>query len=317
MVTSDFHNALILSIVEITSGKDPLCKGIFSFIQLMINETNNIISTGGRSLGSSSPADPIRRYLNGAYSYPLENNNVGYASRKERIPYRDCLIMIHKYLEEGRGGWGDIVWFDVITYLIFIQSNCHHKGNTDSTKLCRNSDSFLHFFYKSKNEFDPWGRWLSKIDTEGKHLYIPLTAFKLEKTKSVKYLADWWVNAFKREKERLLMYDTLQPDHYLGHRFTTGWTVRTFSNIRKGDIIPYASVLNQLRDHYNLPPLSGDYGIGVEAEKLRRFEENTIKRDTSNSKEEIFPCYHFLERFEWITIGFGLGLCLTKILNNK
>ena len=38
---------------------------------------------------------------------------------------------------------------------MFIQSNCHHHGNQKYPKICKTPESFLNFFYKSKNGFDP------------------------------------------------------------------------------------------------------------------------------------------------------------------
>ena len=60
-----------------------------------------------------------------------------------------------------------------------------------------------------------------------------------------------------------------------------------FTDIIKGDFIPQGSVLNQLRRHYELPELSGDYGLGcmsVQSDVLYELEDKEEKKE--NEKEE-------------------------------
>ena len=301
-ITSDFHNALILSIVAMTSEEE----SIFDFIKLMISETNWILSPGDAKFGPSFPALYVKKYLDGKYCYPLEvcPGDGRKDKEKKRIPYRNCLIKIDEYLRD-KGGWDDITWFDFMVYLLFIQSNCHHKGHINSAKLCRNSNAFLNFFYKSKDGFNPWSQWERPTDEPKIEL--------IEGSKKVKFRGEWWVKAFEREKKELLMFQTLAPNSYLGNRFTTGWFVRGFGDIREGDLIPYGSVLNQLRKHYDLPLLSGDYGLG----SLSRVENvNVVKEDKENkeNKEDKRDDIQQggINNLIYVMIGFSLGFVLSR-----
>ena len=126
----------------------------------------------------------------------------------------------------------------------------------------------------------------------------------IQETKKVEFRGEWWVKAFEREKKELLMFQTLAPNSYLGNRFTTGWFVRGFNNIREGDFIPYGSVLNQLREYYDLPLLSGDYGLG----SISRVEIiNVVKEDKS---EDVY--HGDINNLIWVTIGLSLGFCLSR-----
>tara|TARA_B100001013_G_scaffold278247_1_gene178355 strand:- start:63 stop:1025 length:963 start_codon:yes stop_codon:yes gene_type:complete len=252
-VTSFFHNALILSIVEMTKENEDY--SIFDFIKLMISETNMVLSPGARDFGPSPVSKYVQLHIEGKYSYPLitQNHQLGTPMEEKRNLYSECLIKIHGHFDGDHG----VSWFDLLTYLLFIQSNCHHKGNpfSPTPKLCRNADSFLNFFYKSKSAFNPWSQW----EKSGLR-YTPLMDY-IPATKTAELRGEWWVKAFEREKENFLMFETLAPSHYLGTRFTTGWIVPGF-NHEERDILPQGSVLNQLRRHYELPELSGDYGLG-------------------------------------------------------
>ena len=290
-VTSLFHNALIHSIVEMTKENEDI--SIFDFIRLMISETNWILSPGARDFGDESVAKYVQKYINGVYSYPLyvQFPQIGTPKEKSKEMYRDCLVKIHETLN---GNW-EVSWFDFITYLLFIQSNCHHKGNTNSHKLCRNSDSFLDFFYKSKSAFNPWLPW-EKSD----RLRYGRDIKDIPETKTAELRGEWWVKAFEREKDIFLMFETLAPSHYLGKRLTTGWVVRGFTDIIKGDFLPHGSVLNQLREHYGLPGLSGDYGLGcmsVQSDVLYELEDKREKRE--------IELYNFCD----LTLA-GIGLVL-------
>ena len=301
-VTSLFHNALIHSIVEMTKENEEI--SIFDFIQLMISETNWILSPGERDFGASSVSKIVQRYVQGIYSYPLISEHYGIPKVKEKILYRDCLVKIHESLN---GEW-EVSWFDFLTYLLFIQSNCHHKGDNNSHKLCRNSDSFLDFFYKSKSAFNPWSQWeLSRLQ------YSPVMDY-IQETKTAQLRGEWWVKAFEREKEKFLMFQTLAPSHYLGTRFTTGWVVRGFKGIIQGDFLPQGSVLNQLRKHYELPELSGDYGlvcISVESDVLYKLEDKD--KDKDKDKEKDNTCVYF-------NLGFGIAfgiVCMQRFIHAK
>tara|TARA_Y100000814_G_scaffold64076_2_gene39806 strand:- start:3032 stop:3460 length:429 start_codon:yes stop_codon:yes gene_type:complete len=121
----------------------------------------------------------------------------------------------------------------------------------------------------------------------------------IQETKTEELRGEWWVKAFEREKETFLLFQTLAPTHYLGTRHTTGWVVRGLKP-GEGDILPQGSVLNQLRDHYGLPELSGDYGLGVMSVTSKLPDEPEIKdkdkeKDTNPNDE--------------MCVYFNLGMC--------
>ena len=278
-VTSLFHDALVHSIVEITKENENIA--IFDFIKLMIRETNWILSPGERDFGDEPVAKYVKKHINGQYSYPLIGLRREALRERSLNLYRDCLVKIHKALN---GDW-DVSWFEFITYLLFIQSNCHHKGgNTNSHKLCRSPDSFLDFFYKSKAAFNPWLPW-----ENADRLRYGRDIKDIPETKTAELRGEWWVSAFEREKKILLLFETLAPSHYLGKRITTGWVVRGFNG--KGyDVLPQASVVNQLREHYGCPQLCGDYGYGhMSAEsnvyKIKDKIEDKIEGKIEDKKE--------------------------------
>ena len=280
-MTPEFHDALIKSIVDISKEEEI---NIFDIIKMMISETNWVLSPGERNHGGKSVAKYVQKYINGAYSYPIyvQIPQIGTPKEKSKEMYRDCLVKIHGYLN---GEWDEIIWFELLTYLIFIQSNCHHKGNPYSAtpKLCRNSDSFLNFFYKSKNAFDPWSQW------EDKRMRYTKVMDYIQETKTSELRGEWWVKAFEREKRKLLMFETLSTSCRMVSRFTTGWIVRGFNG--KGyDVLPQASVVNQLREHYGCPQLCGDYGYGhMSAEsnvyKIKDKIEDKIEGKIEDKKE--------------------------------
>tara|TARA_B100000427_G_C15396369_1_gene545623 strand:- start:367 stop:783 length:417 start_codon:yes stop_codon:yes gene_type:complete len=119
--------------------------------------------------------------------------------------------------------------------------------------------------------------------------YIP-------ETKEEELRGEWWVKAFEREKDIFLLFKTLAPTHYLGTRYTTGWVVRG-RKPGEGDILPQGSVLNQLRDHYGLPELSGDYGLGVISVTSRELDVPELKDKGNIPKDEM-------------CVYFNLGMCV-------
>jgi len=264
---------------------------IFDFIKLMISETNWILSPGARDFGDEPIAKYVQLHIDGQYSYPLIGLRREALRERSLNLYRDCLVKIHNKFDGDHG----VSWFDLLTYLLFIQSNCHHKGNpfSPTPKLCRNADSFLNFFYKSKSAFNPWSQW----EKSGLR-YTPVMDY-IQETKTEELRGEWWVKAFEREKETFLLFQTLAPTHYLGTRHTTGWVVRGLKP-GEGDILPQGSVLNQLRDHYGLPELSGDYGLGVMSVTSKLPDEPEIKdkdkeKDTNPNDE--------------MCVYFNLGMC--------
>ena len=297
-VTPAFHNALIHSIVDITNEKEI---GIFDFIQLMIGETNWILSPGERDFGPSSVSKYVQKHIDGLYSYPLVSQHYGTPKEKKRFLYRDCLVKIHETLN---GEW-DVSWFDLLTYLLFIQSNCHHKGDFNSHKLCRNPDSFLNFFYKSKSEFNPWSQW----EKPGLR-YSPVMDY-IQQSKKEELRGEWWAKAFEREKRKLLMFETLSTSGSMVSRFTTGWIVRGFNG--KGyDVLPQASVVNQLREHYGCPQLCGDYGYGNMSAESNVYKIEEKIEDKIEDKKEIKSCDLSL-----VSIGLFTFLTVNIIISRR
>ena len=308
-ITSFFHDALIHSIVEMTKENENIT--IFDFIKLMIRETNWILSPGERDFGDVPVAKYVKKHIDGQYSYPLIG--LRREARRERSLnlYRDCLVKIHKALN---GDW-DVSWFEFITYLLFIQSNCHHKGNPFSMtpKLCRSPDSFLDFFYKSKSAFDPWSQW-EKLGVFRSTPGFADSSWDIENippTKTSELRGEWWIKAFEREKKVFLMFETLAPSHYLGNRFTIGWVVR------RCDILPQGSVLNQLRKYYELPELSGDYGLGYMSSLTTNktsyvSEPKNNDKDKSNKKNNDDMCVYFNLG---MCVGCGI-ICMFRLLKS-
>ena len=297
-MNSHIHNAIILSIVDVANENKDI--GIFEFIKLMISETNWILSPGERDFGDVPVAKYVKKHIDGQYSYPLISQHPGTHRERSLNLYRDCLVKIHKTLN---GDW-DVSWFEFITYLLFIQSNCHHSGHINSHKLCRNSNSFLNFFYKSKNAFNPWLRW-EKAD----RLRYGRDIKDIPETKTAEFRGEWWVSAFEREKENLLLFETLAPSHYLGKRLTTGWVVRGFTDIIKADFIPQGSVLNQLGRHYDLPELSGDYGLGCMSFQSDVLYEIEDKEEKEKEEKEDVKLFNLCD----LTImSIGIALLISK-----
>ncbi|MBD23816.1 MAG: hypothetical protein CMG46_02260 [Candidatus Marinimicrobia bacterium] len=283
-ISPSVHNALILSIVKMSKEESI---DIFDIIQMLISETNWILSPGARDFGREPISNYVQNFLDGLYCYPLYVQFHWPESRSRcKVLYRDCLVLIHKSLSGGLYGdfWKEVSWYEFLTYLLFIQSNCHHKGNINSSRLCRNSDSFLNFFYKSKSGFNPLSQWENNGDKPRMNV--------IHKSNTNVFRAPFWVKAFENEKRDLLMFDTLAPNHYLGNRTTTGWTVRGGGRM---DIIPYGCVLNQLREYYDLPLLSGDYGLGCMSESNYKSSKKTIDMIIDNEEQKRERAYNICD----------------------
>ena len=92
---------------------------------------------------------------------------------------------------------------------------------------------------------------------------------------------------------------------------TTGWVVRGLKP-GDGDILPQGSVLNQLRDHYGLPELSGDYGLGVMSVTNKVLDGPNLKdNDKDKDKDEVYVYFN---------LGFGIAcgiVCMQRFINAK
>ena len=309
-ITPAFHDAIILSIIDLTKEHDI---NIFKFLKMLLSETNKLLSPGDRNFGISCPSHYVKTYLNGGYSYPFEfiGSVIGPGKRKRKTLYREFLIKVNEYLFD-KGEWDEVTWLEMMTYFLFIQSNCHHKGDINSTKLCRNADSFKNFFYESKDAFNPWGKWeRSEGEIAGEEETI-------KKSKTMKRRGEWWVKAFEIEKKELLMFHTLAPGSFLGRRTTTGWFCRGFDGIREGDFIPYGCVLTQLRRNFNLPELSGDYGLGGFNNINEELFSELDKKEADEKDKEKKNRIHIQNTCDimWTTIGLVFAARWLAIIIN-
>ena len=257
-VTLNFHNAFICSIALYAEKSDV---NIYDLIRKLISDMNWLLSPGGIEFEELSPGKALKKHF---------KKNCGYFTFCNQPPHKKGnIIDWFVYLDKSKEweAWEDITWFDILTYLLFIQTNCHHKGHILGSKLCKNSDSFKDFFYKSKNIF---------IYDENKNL-------KRVNNKKLDSLAPWWVSTFYKEKKALLMFNDLSSDRYfnINKRDTTGWIARGY------DWLPFGSVINRLRYINGLPFLSGDYGLGHLSEKqINKEVRFIIKQDNIDTTDK-------------------------------
>ena len=296
VINKNFHNAIILSIVFFADKrkKGPYhWLGIYDIIKLIISQTNHVLSPGDIYLTIDNPGDSIKNFKNGIWSggrLEIQPQHHATSIGDKKIFYREWLLKVDQLLEDG---WGDINWLDLMTYLLFIQSNTHHKGHINSSILCRNSNSFLNFFYKTKNGFNP-----------GKGLPWPSASIR-NPTPKIEFIGDWWVRAFERDKEEMLMFRDLAPSGYMkDHRTTTGWFVRPVGN-SPGDCIPSGNVVNQLRNYYVIPILTGDYGLGCMSADRKNIDFEPEKNKNENN-DIIYICDTLLQTLGIAVIGFWL-----------
>ena len=277
-----FHNAVITSIASYAREESI---NIYDLIRTLIVDLTHIISGSGRNAweaGNPERAlDAYNRRLNAIF---------GWGDDMEKHKRKHCakfLTKVDMFLKKEKEAWDDITWCDVITYLIFIQSNCHHRGKTlHSTQICKSPDSFLNFFHKSKN-----GHFVSStINQSEDGLEISFDRSR-EGTKKAEYLAWWWVKVYKEDVHNLLMFhDLVEKDV---ERRTVGWTSRGWNG--NGDFLPWGAVINTLREYHKLPRLSGDYDVGVmqgrssnEEIYTQNFRERVTEKTVANMEDQDF-----------------------------
>ena len=281
-VTQAFHDAVITSIASYAREESI---NIYDLIRTLIVDLTHIISGSGRNAweaGNPERAlDAYNRRLNAVF---------GWGDDMEKHKRKHCakfLTKVDKFLKKEKEEWDDITWCDVITYLIFIQSNCHHRGKAlHSTQICKSPDSFLNFFHKSKNGLDV----PPKFNQSENGLVISYTRSR-EGTKKAEYLAWWWVKVYKEDVLDLLMFHDLVENHV--ERRTVGWTSRGWNG--NGDFLPWGAVINTLREYHKLPRLSGDYDVGVmqgrssnEEIYTQNFRERVNEKTTDDMEEQEF-----------------------------
>ena len=141
---------------------------------------------------------------------------------------------------------------------------------------------FLDFFYKSKDSFHPPKEWTRPDEKPLCHLgFIPETEEPTER-------AWYWVKRFEEEKRDLLMFRNWAGyNQGMEQRETTGWFAR-ISKDRDGDIFPYGAVINQLRDHYELERISGEYDLGIqETNRVAYAKEKELEAEIQKLKEDL------------------------------
>ena len=232
-----FHDAVITSIASYAREESI---NIYDLIRTLIVDLTHIISGSGRNAweaGNPERAlDAYNRRLNAIF---------GWGDDMEKHKRKHCakfLTKVDKFLKKEKEEWDDITWCDVITYLIFIQSNCHHRGKAlHSTQICKSPDSFLNFFHKSKN-----GHFVSStINQSEDGLEISFDRSR-EGTKKAEYLAWWWVKVYKEDVHNLLMFHDLVENDV--ERRTVGWISRGWNG--NGDFLPWGAVINTLREYH-------------------------------------------------------------------
>ena len=281
-ISPTFHNAVITSIASYAREESI---NIYDLIRTLIADLTHIISGSGRNAWEAGNPE---RALD-AYNKRL-NAIFGWGDDMEKHKRKHCakfLTKVDEFLKKEKEEWDDITWCDVITYLIFIQSNCHHRGKTlHSTQICKSPDSFLNFFHKSKN-----GHFVSStINQSEDGLEISFDRSR-EGTKKAEYLAWWWVKVYKEDVHNLLMFhDLVEKDV---ERRTVGWTSRGWNG--NGDFLPWGAVINTLREYHKLPRLSGDYDVGVmqgrssnEEIYTQNFRERVTEKTVANMEDQDF-----------------------------
>ena len=141
---------------------------------------------------------------------------------------------------------------------------------------------FLDFFYKSKDGFHPLKQWTRPYEKPLGHLGF------IQESKEPTERAGYWVESFEKEKKDLLMFNNWGTyAQGMEQRETTGWFAR-ISKDRDGDIFPYGAVINQLRDHYGLERISGEYDLGIqETNRVAYAKEKELEAEIQKLKTDI------------------------------
>ena len=285
-ITAEFHNALVLSIAAVSDQEGV---GIYDLIKILIFEMNQVIHISEVKFGPSPVFKWIQLLRDKRYSHPfmLQSHQKEVRGRKKDL-FNKCLLQMTTHM--AKSDWNDVSWFEFLVYLLFIQSNTHHRVVPPEKEhwvaapawLCRNSEVFLDFFYKSKDEFHPLKEWTRQFDKPLDHLgFIP-------ETEEPKERAWYWVKRFEEEKRDLLMFRNWAGyNQGMEKRETTGWFAR-ISKDKDGDIFPYGAVINDLRDHYGLDRISGEYDLGIqETNRVAYAKEKELEAEIQKLKEDL------------------------------
>ena len=285
-VTCEFHNALVQSLANVSEEEGI---GIYDLIKILIFEMNRVIHASEVKFGPSPVFNWLQLLRDKKYSHPfmLQSHQNEERGRKKGL-FNKCLLQMTGYMVKS--DWNDVSWFEFIMYLLFIQSNTHHRVAPPEKEhwfaapawLCRNAESFLNFFYRSKEEFHPLKEWTRPDEKPLDHLgFIPGSEEPTDR-------AGYWVKRFEEDKTELLMLDNWAGyNQGMEKRETTGWFARS-SKDREGDVFPYLNVINQLRDYYGLPRVSGEYDLGVQqTNRVAYAKEKELEAEIQKLKEEL------------------------------
>ena len=303
-ITSSFHNAVILSIVDYSKEHN---QNVFPLIGRLIYDLTCIISSSGQAI-SGEVKEALRKHK------VKQCAIFGWGDNEEKHQRKHCARWLMKVENKLKtDDLNDLTWCDVITYLMFIQSNCHHHGHVVVSKICKSPDSFLNFFYKSKNGFEPEKtpeqcKGSGSSGSVDAHLlkYRDASWVLKSRARDPSYKAEplsyYWIEAYYLDAKELLLFNDLATP--TRPRVTLGWTSR------QHDYIPWGSVLNLLRSYYELPPLSGEYSLGIISAK-QPYPYQPVMNNQNESKNNPEPCNGL-----WVASAVGLvtylGMSLLK-----
>ena len=285
-ITAEFHNALVLSISAVSDEEGI---GIYDLIKILIFEMNQVIHASEVKFGPSPVFNWVQLFRDKKYSHPfmLQSHQKEVRGRKKDL-FKKCLLQMTTHMVKSE--WNDVSWFEFLVYLLFIQSNTHHFLPSPEKQdwaaapawLCRNSEVFLDFFYKSKDGFHPLKEWTRLFEKPLDHLGF------IQESEEPTGRAGYWVERFEEEKRDLLMFRNWAGyNQGMEKRETTGWFAR-ISKDRDGDIFPYGAVINQLRDHYGLERISGEYDLGIqETNRVAYAKEKELEAEIQKLKADI------------------------------
>tara|TARA_Y100001970_G_scaffold270830_1_gene365255 strand:+ start:1526 stop:2479 length:954 start_codon:yes stop_codon:yes gene_type:complete len=312
-ITKEVHNAFITTIIKYAEDSEI---NIYDLLRKLISDINWILLPNGLQLLTEDgnillPKEAYNRHIKNKYGYFTFCNK---GSHK-----KGNIIDWFSYLDKSKewNNWNNITWYDMLIYLLFIQTNCHHKGHFNSSKLCNSSNSFYDFFYKSKNGFNPMRYWDSNFKG---NQYIKIR----ESIKKPIYLAEWWIEVFNRDKIKLLLFSDLSPSlPNLKYRKTTGWT------IPNKDRFPFMGIVNIIRAINNIHLLDSDYVFGRCIEKQTQKEyrftiDDNIYYNNIDNIDDIYNIYNIddIDNIHNTTIllvqcfisSFSFGLWFSKFI---
>tara|TARA_B100000214_G_C23973104_1_gene631254 strand:+ start:4004 stop:4981 length:978 start_codon:yes stop_codon:yes gene_type:complete len=304
-INETLHDAIILNIISYT---DKTSTNIYDMVRKLISDLNWFLSPDPKEKMFLTIHETLTKHTSGTMEffyflsqYPHKEGNI-----------LDWLLNINTHLNQN---WNNLTFFDILSYLLFIQSNCHHRGRSTSRKdpyypkICKSPESFKDFFYISKNG----------LNIKKDNILITIR----QKTKKYESLAKWWTNRYYEDKKNMLMYYDLASYNINPSVKTLGWTSRY------NDYLPMGSIINTLREINHLPPLSGDFTLGfisgtsVENDNLHFSISLQKQKNCNNEGKNIFRSetnyltnHNYYDFIHYSILGFTLGLFLSTIFKH-